>query len=442
MPKTNNSKSAVYNLKRGEFSMAGYKERAKQRHQVLAAGDNFKLKDGENFIRVLPTPESSDGAEDDVVFEVFMHNDVGPDKRFLACGHDPVERDKGECYICDVIIPSLISKGHGETAKKLKGKWQGIFQVLHQGADQKVTGPHVWSVGGKLGRNILMMLGQGNRDYASITRGYWIFINRTGTGLLTEYSAPIPDDEPSAVAAKYGTILKPFNQLTELPMYSEQACKDAFYGRREDGADRPQSPSRRAGVLEEDAAADTPPARSARRSAPAADPEDDPEPVKPKTKVTTARTKAAEPEPEPEVADEEPEAEVQPAITTYPRLKSRCAKCGDKRHQTPDGNLCPSGHSGPPLAEGVRPTSPSKSYLKEFPEPEAADEEPEHAEDDHASVTRPAASKPAPRRPPVEPEDAAAPPAAKAGSKGASRQASLPLGEPEPADDDDPFGDD
>lgn len=79
--------------------------------------------------------------------------------------------------------------------------------------------------------------------------------------------------------------------------------------------------------------------------------------------------------------DEEEESDT-PAITSYPKLKSRCSVCGDQRHKTPNGNLCPAGHKAEPLAEGERPSKPSKAYLKAFPAPvededEEVEEEPE-----------------------------------------------------------------
>lgn len=74
-------------------------------------------------------------------------------------------------------------------------------------------------------------------------------------------------------------------------------------------------------------------------------------------------------------AVEEAEEEETPAITSFPKLKSFCATCGESRYKTPTGNLCPSGHAGLPLADGDRPSKPSKAWLKANPAPAVEEEE-------------------------------------------------------------------
>jgi len=413
----------------------GYKDRAKTRAKVLAQGDNFKLREGENFVRILPTPESAEGAEDDVFYEVLMHNDIGAEKRFMRCGKDAHDPTLGDCYICDVVVPRLIANGNQETAKKLKPRWSGVVQALHMAEDNNVTGPHFWMVGGKLGKNLLMLLGQSNRDYASIKHGYWIYVNRTGSGLLTEYSAPIPDQDPIAVSQKYADILKPFEQLTELPVYSEQGQKDAWLGNRDAGQEKAQSPSsRRAGVMDEDEA---PAPRSTRRAA-VVDDDDTPAPRKPAPTLTKTKTKPVQPDSE-EAVEEEPVSEgpTREDILASPPLKARDPITGDKRYKveiedgkfvamTADGKPSPKG-----LSEGEEPTKPGKLWLKEHPAPvEDEVEESEDYEESEEPVERPTRGA-KPSKPAVEPEEADdLPPRSTKGK--ASTQAKLPL------DDDDP----
>jgi hypothetical protein len=101
-----------------------------------------------------------------------------------------------------------------------------------------------------------------------------------------------------------------------------------------------------------------------------------------------AAAKKAKPEPDEEEEEESPKAKtaatmeaLRKKIVAFPRLKSRCSLCGEQRHKTPEGNICPNNHNFPqPLAEGERPSHPSKAYLKEFPEP--IEEEEEVAEDE------------------------------------------------------------
>jgi hypothetical protein len=222
-----------------------YKLRAQQRSKVVAAGDRFKLREDENFIRVLPTPAGADG-EDAVFAEIYMHSDVGPDSKYVRCGKDAVTKD-GDCWICDHLIPRLTLNGNSESAGKLRPRWSLVLQVLALDTDNRPTGPHFWAVSGNLGKDIFYLLAKGKRDYASATRGYFFSVTRTGQGLKTKYSAPIPDDEPSQIKSKYVEMLKPFEQLTELSRYSEKVQKSAWSGDKGQDAESPSSPSSRRG---------------------------------------------------------------------------------------------------------------------------------------------------------------------------------------------------
>jgi hypothetical protein len=119
---------------------------------------------------------------------------------------------------------------------------------------------------------------------------------------------------------------------------------------------------------------------------------------KSKDKAYKKQVKEAEPEPEEEETED---------VTKFPRLKSRCSVCGEQRYKTPSGNVCANGHGGaPPLAEGERPSKPSKKYLKEFPEPEEEEpeeEEPEVEEEEAEEEEPKPKSKKASKKP--EPED-------------------------------------
>lgn len=116
--------------------------------------------------------------------------------------------------------------------------------------------------------------------------------------------------------------------------------------------------------------------------------EDEDAEVKPKSKtaakeaksplhaVVAAKTQAAK-----KTAVAPPEEDEEAPITSFPKLKSVCAICGESRYKTPTGNLCPSGHAGAPLADGARPSKPSKVWLKANPVVEEEEEDTDVTED-------------------------------------------------------------
>jgi hypothetical protein len=382
----------------------GFKERAKQRAKALAAGDRFKLKEDENFLRILPTPESEDGAEDDVCYEIAMHSDLGPEgKGFQACGHPVATPDEGTCYACDKYIPRLLAQGNSETAKEIRAKPLQVFQVLaveEQDGKNRYTGPHFWMVGGAVGRNLLVLLGSGKRDITDPVKGYTFSITRTGSGKDTRYSAPILDEEPSKIPSKYVEMLKPFLSLTELPVYSEQAMKDAIKGVKS-GASAPTSPSRRAGVLDEDEDQDETPKSKKRRPEPE---EDEDAPV---VKVKTAKTKPA-PDPEPDEDEDEDEA----PVTTKAKTLVTVSKAAEEPTKPA------SGKKGKQESLDFEDETP-KGKKKPAVEP---DEDEDEASPVPAGKKKPAATEPPPaaakaKKPAVPPPD-------------------------EDEDEDDPFGDD
>src|SRR5579864_3254497 len=92
-----------------------YKSRARKRAQEMGSSIWYKLKEGTNTFRLLPTPG------DDPWLEYALHRDVGPKKQAVRCGKDPVT-DKGECWLCDVKIPALQAKGQKKSAAAMAAK--------------------------------------------------------------------------------------------------------------------------------------------------------------------------------------------------------------------------------------------------------------------------------------------------------------------------------
>ena len=90
--------------------MGSWKTEAQERVKEQKAGASFKLAEGDNLFRILPNPK---GPRFSPFIEFRIHRDVGPDKRFVACGKDI--RGEGKCWLCDKKIPELQSS---ESSKK------------------------------------------------------------------------------------------------------------------------------------------------------------------------------------------------------------------------------------------------------------------------------------------------------------------------------------
>src|SRR5690348_10889790 len=74
------------------------KEKIKEKKE---SGGRFKLAEGGNTLRILPTLESKKDKEAKIYLSYFAHGDVGPKKRFIRCGKD--EKGEGECWLCKKI---------------------------------------------------------------------------------------------------------------------------------------------------------------------------------------------------------------------------------------------------------------------------------------------------------------------------------------------------
>lgn len=214
----------------------------------------FKLVEGENTIRILP--RVSKGKSRLPFFEYNVHREVGPNKRFVRCGKDV--HGEGDCWLCDEKIPSLANSGDAgkeRRAANLAMKEQFVVQVATVDTDTgKMSGPFLWTVptGGarSLAARLLGVLKSTKRDYVDPEEGYNLTIERTGTGKTdTNYSQPIPDEEPSKVPEKILNLAKPFSAL--IPAYSEEQQKAAYFGRDE----------REAELEEEEAEEETKPKR-------------------------------------------------------------------------------------------------------------------------------------------------------------------------------------
>jgi hypothetical protein len=304
------------------------------------------LKPGKNNVRVLP------GHPNMEAFFVEKHQHqkgTGPTYMSVICLNHG-DHKANECLICSEELEELRLSKDKDDKKKYsdqRPKVRYFLSVIDRDDDEKLK---VLPCGSQILTGILEYVTDEDEygDILDAQEGRDLIITKSGSGMDTEYtvkskvkSTPIFDEEDE-ITKLIGTSAEDTKlpDLTVLTKEMEGEPENALYIWRNGWkafADKMKS-------------------------------EGGGDSKKADTKKPAGKGKPVEPEEEPDAEGEEDET----PITDYPVLKSRCAICGEKRHKTPNGNLCPNGHSGDPLAEGAQPTKPSKAYLKEFPpaEPE------------------------------------------------------------------------
>lgn len=208
-----------------------YKAEARRRAADRAQSAWYKLKEGDNTFRILPTPESK--TTQPLWMEYALHREVGPKKTQVRCGKSVPDRD-GHCWLCDVKIPALRKAGKESRAAALEPKDVFVIQVAKVSEDDgKMTGPLLFSPSAGVANQILTsVIGSKKRAYEDPKKGYNLTLNRTGTGRNdTRYGMIEPDSDPSVVPGALVEKLKPFSELKEIPAYNEGRQKAAYEGR-------------------------------------------------------------------------------------------------------------------------------------------------------------------------------------------------------------------
>ncbi len=214
-------------------SVTDQKARARKRAAELNSSIWFKLKEGDNTFRILPTPESKKSPG--LWLEYNVHRDVGPRKAVVRCGKDP-QTNEGDCWLCDTMIPKLRKKGAEARASALDSKPVFLVQVAKVviGDDEvpKFSGPFLFNPSkGVAGQLLSSVFGSKKRTYEDPKKGYNITLSRTGTTKNdTRYGVLESDDEPSQVPSDLIKKLKAFSELKEVPGYDEAKQKAAYQG--------------------------------------------------------------------------------------------------------------------------------------------------------------------------------------------------------------------
>lgn len=206
------------------------REYARKRAEQRAQSIWFKLKEGENCFRILPTPKTK--TVQYYWFEYAIHRDVGPKKVVVRCGIDPVT-ETGDCWLCNSKIPALKKKNQGARAAALAPKSNFLIQVAKVSEDGSMTGPFLFTPAKTVADQLLASIfGAKKRSYVDPVAGFNISITRTGTGKNdTRYAALEADQEPTKVPKAILEKLKPFEDLKEVPTYSAAKQEAAYNGR-------------------------------------------------------------------------------------------------------------------------------------------------------------------------------------------------------------------
>lgn len=332
-------------------------ERLKKQSKGSGDRNYMDLEEGKNVARFLPGHPNMEGFFEEVFYHSKKDPKSGKRMQVICLNHGDPRADV--CLICPELEP--LQKSKDKKDKKLyneqKAKSRFFANVIDR-TDQalKILGMGITILKGVLGYVT-------DEDYGDVLHpltGRDMVIEKTGDGMDTEYDVKCKPKE-SPIFPDKAEIVKligksaedtQLNDLTELKAQFEGEAEKALKVWNEGWES-----------LKEDDE----------------DSDDSVENIKKKAKelgfdkgeAPAKKGKAAP-------VEDEAEAEEEPAIdfTNATPLKSRCSVCGDKRFKTSSGNVCKNGHGGvPALAEGERPSKPSKAYLAEFPDPEPEEQE-------------------------------------------------------------------
>lgn len=183
------------------MSLKAYVKKLKSDAERSGGGEYFKCKDGLNRI---------------VLFPGYVHNGKFVEKPFIKTGthHDapngqavkcPRVIHGGKCRMCEAWYDAKDGKGDEEDLETCKVSPQYMCSVLD--LDNKEAGVQIWFCPSGVQKNILELLSDPtvyNLDSA-IT---WMRENpvlrfkKSGKGLGTKYSAPIPERKPIPMSLK------------------------------------------------------------------------------------------------------------------------------------------------------------------------------------------------------------------------------------------------
>ena len=407
---------------------------AKKRAEDMTATNWYKLKGGQgeaidNTFRILRTPPTKKHKLPWIDYAI--HREVGPNKKTVRCGRDPVSH-KGECYLCDVYIPKLKKQGRDSTATLLAARPVFLVQVAEvkfkEDGSMIFRGPFLFTPNKNIASKLLSDVisgGRGKRDYLDPENGYNITIPRIGTGFKdTSYGVMQVDPESSTVPESILKKLKPFEELEEIQAYSEAKQKAALQGgEAPTGDDETPRRAKKVAVDEdEDEDADVPEDEDEDEDADTEDEDEDEAPAPKKKKKPVKRSddddsddgdeededeetapkkkSKKKVEEDDEDADEDEGDDDEPAPKKKPAAKKKAAEEDDDDADDPDDD-----EDEEPAPKKKKPAAKKKPPVEDEDDGDE-EEDDEDADDEPAPKKKPAAKKKAAEEDEDEEDDA------------------------------------
>ncbi len=220
-------------------STGDWRSEAAEAHKEKSAGKRFKLKEGDNVIRILPRAIGPNTKSKAPFYRFMQHSSVGKDNGFATCGKNI--HGEGDCWLCDHQIPKLAAMTNPKAKQKAESmvaKEQFAMQVAVLDSDvNKMRGPVLWFVPSgrrdSVAVNLLGYLKNPRVELVDQKLGKAICIGRTGTGMKdTRYGPYVLEEDPRPISDAMISRLKPFEELID--PYSQSRQEARYFGRSEE----------------------------------------------------------------------------------------------------------------------------------------------------------------------------------------------------------------
>src|SRR6266436_5484133 len=153
----------------------------RDRVKEKSRGNYYKLREGENYFRILPNAEDKKGAPPKRPFKEYaVHWGVGPNNRKATCGRD-FRTGEGKCWLCKKVekLEASSSKGKQRRAKDMMAKPVLGLQVgyFEDSKQKRMLGPLLFEVNEGQGRDtldakLMAQIGHRKRIISDPRRGY------------------------------------------------------------------------------------------------------------------------------------------------------------------------------------------------------------------------------------------------------------------------------
>jgi len=241
-----------------------------EREQVGSGSEFWRPNDGENVIRIMP-PWNED-TQGRFWRKTGTHFNVGPDGRAVPC---PLIGGATEsCWLCrkSKKLASSEDEDDRKESEEFAGRTSYVMNVID--LDSPEEGVQIWRCGVKAFRVIKKLVRNDDwGDPTSFGEGYNITVDKTGSGLTTNYDI-IPSGRPGAqfpsekqldhrsdtVADMFADLQEETLELTNLDDFqnfqNEKEMEGTYFGRTASAARTESKPSRNGRAEDDDATAE------------------------------------------------------------------------------------------------------------------------------------------------------------------------------------------